>query len=89
MATEIKLTRVRLNINGVDASFVLFEAADCVNISARSLGQINVQVIMERLGGGGHLNVAGAQVDGSTIEEVERSIMDILDKMIKKGEIVL
>ena len=48
-----------------------------------------MQLVMERLGGGGHLNVAGAQVEGSTVEEVIKRIQDILDVMIEEGEIKL
>lgn len=51
-----------LNISGVKASFVLFKTDDVLNISARSLGEINVQVVMEKLGGGGHLTMAAAQI---------------------------
>ncbi|MDR1674687.1 MAG: DHH family phosphoesterase [Oscillospiraceae bacterium] len=51
-----------LSISGVDASFVIYAYNEGVNISARSLGKINVQVIMEKLGGGGHLNIAAAQL---------------------------
>lgn len=61
-----------LNIEAVDASFVLYPEGDHVHISARSLGGINVQVILEKLGGGGHMTTAGAQVKGKTPEVVVR-----------------
>ena len=51
-----------LDINGIEASFVLTDYNDKIYVSARSLDSINVQLIMERLGGGGHMNMAGAQV---------------------------
>ncbi len=57
-----------LNISDVDASFVLFENKGTVNISARSLGNMNVQVIMEALGGGGHQTMAAAQINGVGID---------------------
>lgn len=76
-----------LNIVGIKASFVLTEWGDTIYVSSRSIDEINVQEIMERLGGGGHLNVAGAQIHGSTINEVKVHIKVILDDMIEKGEI--
>ena len=68
-----------LNVSDVDASFVLFETADCVNISARSLGQINVQVIMERLGGGGHQTMAAAQLANVDPADALRQLHDAID----------
>ncbi len=58
-----------LNIQGVQASFVIFRHGDSTQISARSLGQVNVQLIMERLGGGGSLTGAGAQLKGRSVSE--------------------
>ena len=58
-----------LDIKGVNASFVLTQVADMINVSARSNGEINVQMIMEKIGGGGHMTVAGAQLTGQTMEE--------------------
>ncbi len=58
-----------LNIKGINASFVLCQTETGINISGRSLGGINVQVILEKLGGGGHLTIAGAQLEGLSIEE--------------------
>ncbi len=67
-----------LSIRGVRASFVIFSVDNTVNISARSLGDVNVQVIMEKLGGGGHLTMAGAQLGGiSTAQARERLIAAI------------
>lgn len=69
-----------LCISGVDASFVLFKTGSTVNISARSLGAVNVQVIMEQLGGGGHQSMAAAQLEGSTIEEATRSLNSVINE---------
>lgn len=70
-----------LNIVGIKASFVLTEYKGKIYISSRSIDEINVQNIMESLGGGGHLNVAGAQIEGSNIDEVSDRIRDVLDKL--------
>ena len=78
-----------LNIVGIKASFVLTRFNNKIYISARSIDEIDVQRIMERLGGGGHLNVAGAQIEGVTPGVVKERIQKTLDKMISKGEIVL
>jgi len=59
-----------LNVAGIQASFVLFVANGVTQISARSLGQVNVQLVMEKLGGGGSLNSAGAQLPGKSVSEV-------------------
>jgi len=76
-----------LNIVGIKASFVLTKFNDKVYISSRSIDEIDVQSIMTRLGGGGHLNVAGAQVENSTIEEVRNNLEEIIDNMLEEGEI--
>lgn len=77
-----------LNIVGIKASFVLTEYNGRIYISSRSIDEINVQIIMERLGGGGHLNVAGAQMTDCSVEEARKRICDTLDEMIKEGEIL-
>lgn len=76
-----------LNIVGIKASFVLTEYLGKIYISSRSIDEINVQLIMERVGGGGHLNVAGAQLTNCTIQEAKRMIQDTIDEMIKEGDI--
>lgn len=76
-----------LNIIGIKASFVLTEYAGKIYISSRSIDEINVQLIMERLGGGGHLNVAGAQLTNCTIVQAKRAIMSTLDEMLKEGDL--
>ena len=68
-----------LNIAGVKASFVLTQYNNEVYISARAIDEINVQVMMEKMGGGGHMNIAGAQVKASP-DEVERILKDIIDQ---------
>ena len=68
-----------LNISGVDASFLLFTAGTGVNISARSMGEVNVQVIMESLGGGGHLTMAAAQLPEITMEETRQRLREAID----------
>jgi len=59
-----------LNLSGIQAAFVVYPMEGEIGISARSLGNINVQVIVEKLGGGGHATVAGAQIKNATVEEV-------------------
>lgn len=70
-----------LTISGVNASFVLFESDGMINISARSLGKINVQLITEQLGGGGHLTMAGAQLRDVTIDEAVERLKQVIDQM--------
>ncbi|RKI86336.1 DHH family phosphoesterase [bacterium 1xD42-87] len=76
-----------LNIKGIRASFILTRYNGIIYISARSIDEVNVQVIMERMGGGGHLNIAGAQLENGTIEEGIESIKRTLDAMIAEGEL--
>ncbi|SHH31025.1 DHH family phosphoesterase [Tepidibacter thalassicus] len=74
-----------LNIKGIIASFVLAKGIDdVVYISARSLGEINVQVLMEKLGGGGHIDVAGAQLKDVSIEETIRIIEELVNEYLKE-----
>ena len=76
-----------LNITGIKASFVFTEYNETVYISARSIDELNVQVVMEKLGGGGHINIAGAQLKNATIEESIEMVKNTLIKMIEDGEI--
>ena len=76
-----------LNIIGIKASFVLTEYNGKIYISSRSIDEINVQLIMEKLGGGGHLNVAGAQLSDCTILKAKHMIQDPIDEMLKEGDI--
>ncbi|MBR2188117.1 MAG: DHH family phosphoesterase [Eubacterium sp.] len=76
-----------LNIIGVHASFVLTEYDNRIYISARAIDEVNVQIIMERMGGGGHLNMAGCQLDGMTIDEAIEQLKKTLDEMLEAGEL--
>lgn len=76
-----------LNIVGIKASFVLTEYNGKIYISSRSIDEINVQLIMERLGGGGHLNVAGAQMTNCSVADAKWRIQVTLDQMLKEGDI--
>ena len=64
-----------LTISNITASFVIGKLGDKICISGRSIGDINVQIILEKLGGGGHITVAGAQVEGMTIDEVKQELI--------------
>ena len=70
-----------LSIQGVDASFVIYPADGIMNISARSLGEVNVQLIMEKLGGGGHLTMAGAQLDRISSEQAKGMLVAAIQKV--------
>jgi len=76
-----------LNIKGIKASFVLTEYQGKIYVSARSIDEVNVQVIMERLGGGGHMNIAGAQMEDILLEEGVRIMKRTLDTMIEEGDL--
>ena len=76
-----------MEINGVKASFVFTNFQNMVYISARAIDELNVQVVMEKLGGGGHMTVAGAQLSGVTIEQAEQKVKDILAEMLLGGDL--
>lgn len=76
-----------LNIKGIKASFILTPYNGIIYISARSIDEVNVQVVMERMGGGGHLNIAGAQIENGSLEEGIVTIKRTLDAMIAEGEL--
>lgn len=76
-----------LDIFGIKASFVFTSYQSKIYISARAIDEVNVQVIMEKLGGGGHQNVAGAQLEGASIEEAISMVKGILEKMQQEGEL--
>ncbi len=78
-----------LNIVGIRASFVLAEYHEKIYISSRSIDEINVQRIMERLGGGGHMSTAGAQLANCSVEEAKTIIRNTIDEMIEEGDIKL
>lgn len=76
-----------LNIRGIKASFVLTEHNNKIFISSRSMGDINVQLVMEKLGGGGHLDTAGAQIENASISEAKKIVKDTVQQMIEEKEI--
>ena len=78
-----------LNVIGIKASFVLTEYNGKIFISSRSIDEINVQVIMEKMGGGGHLSVAGAQLKDCPMSKAIALLEETLDRMLKEGEIEL
>lgn len=78
-----------LNIKGVKASFVLTEYQNQVFVSARSIDEVNVQIIMERMGGGGHLSTAGCQLNSISLAEGIGIIKRTLDKMLEEGDLAV
>ncbi len=76
-----------LGIRGIKASAVLTPYHKTIYISARSIDEVNVQVMMEKLGGGGHRTIAGAQLQGVTIEEARQRVKEVINLMIEKGEV--
>ena len=76
-----------LNIRGIKASIVLTKVENTVFLSARSIDELNVQVLMEKLGGGGHRTVAGAQIEGKEIKDCINLVKNAIDEMIVEGEV--
>jgi len=76
-----------LDIVGIKASFVLTQIKDIIYFSARSIDEINVQIMMEKIGGGGHRTIAGAQLKDTTIPEARERLKEIISQMLEKGEI--
>lgn len=75
-----------LTIQGVQASFLIFEMNGLMWFSARSMGQLNVQLIMEKLGGGGHLTMAGAQLRGASPSEAKEKLIAAIDEFLAENE---
>ena len=75
-----------LTIQGVQASFLIFEMNGLMWFSARSMGQLNVQLIMEKLGGGGHLTMAGAQLRGASPSEAKEKLIAAIDEFFAENE---
>lgn len=71
-----------LNIIGIDASFVISPDGERVNISGRSMGSTNVQIILEKLGGGGNAAAAGGQVTGQTVDQVAAALAQAIDQYL-------
>lgn len=76
-----------LDIAGMKASIVLTEYNGTVYLSARSIDEVNVQVMMEKLGGGGHRTIAGAQISDADIEEAKIRLKAVIKDMIEKGDV--
>lgn len=76
-----------LDISGIKASFVVTAYNNRIYISARSIDEVNVQLVMEHLGGGGHMSIAGAQLNDCTTDKAVDIIKSTLDDMLKEGEI--
>ena len=74
-----------LTINDITASFVIGNLGNKVCISGRSIGEINVQLILEKLGGGGHITLAGAQVEGKSPEEVKQDLLEAIDEYFEES----
>ncbi len=76
-----------LNISGVDASFVLYEYDDGITISARSMGKLNVQVIMEALGGGGHQTMAATQIPTISMEDARQKLFEAIEEYAQQNHL--
>ena len=74
-----------LSIGNITASFVLGNVGDIISISGRSIGDINVQLILEKMGGGGHNILAGAQIEGKTIEEVKEELIEKINEYFEEN----
>lgn len=76
-----------LDISGIKASFVITQYNEKIYISARSIDEVNVQLVMEKIGGGGHMSIAGAQLADCTVRQAAEMIKEVLDNMLAEGEI--
>ena len=76
-----------LEIKGIKASVVMTEYHGLIYLSARSIDEVNVQVMMEKLGGGGHRTIAGAQLSGISMDEAKDRVKAVIDEMLQKGDI--
>ena len=75
-----------LNIKGIEASFIILRCGGSITISARSTGDINVQLILEKLGGGGHLAMAGAQLDTKDLTEAKKLLLGTIDEYMEEKQ---
>lgn len=82
-----KIANEMLNIAGVRASFVVAQLGKDVRISARAIDDVNVQIIMERMGGGGHANIAAAQFNDAKAEDIKEELVELLNNMYKEGDL--
>ena len=76
-----------LTLRGVSAAFTLVRIGEQIHISGRSSGKINVQLILEKLRGGGHFDVAGAQVVSDSIDEVLETLKDSIDEYLERNPV--
>ena len=76
-----------LEIKGIKASIVMSRYNSTIYLSARSIDEINVQVLMEKLGGGGHRTIAGAQLPGASVEEAKEKLKKAIEEMLEEGEV--
>ncbi len=76
-----------LNIKGIKASVVMTPYHNVIYLSARSIDEVNVQVMMEMLGGGGHRTMAGAQLSNMSMDEARNKVKEVIEQMLEKGEI--
>lgn len=76
-----------LSINGIKASFVLTDYNNKIYISARSIDEVNVQLIMEQMGGGGHMSIAGAQLENVSLTEAKEQLKQTIKRMLSEGDI--
>ena len=77
-----------LDIRSIKAAIVLTPWNDKIYLSARSIDEVNVQVMMEKLGGGGHKSVAGAQLSDMTLEEAKDKLKAVIDEMMNEGDVL-
>ena len=87
LPSQLMAANELLDIEGIRASFVLTVYQGRIYVSARSIDEVNVQIIMERLGGGGHMNASGAQFDHTNMEEAVNCVKAQIDRMIEEGDI--
>ena len=76
-----------LEIRGIKASVVLTDYNGTIYFSARSIDEVNVQVMMEKLGGGGHRTIAGAQMEGVSVEDAKIRLKEVIRQMLEEGEV--
>ena len=77
-----------LDIAGMKASIVMTFYNNTIYLSARSIDEVNVQVMMEKLGGGGHRTIAGAQLKDMSLEEARNRVKEVIRDMLEKGDIL-
>ncbi len=75
-----------LDVEGVKASFVFTQCDEIINISARSIDEVNVEIIMNRLGGGGHFNMAGCQMRDCTMDEAVRRVKGTIADLVRDAK---